>query len=330
MNNLGEIIEKTLSNDEVKIKCMIDYDESFDDKHKKTVCLAQIINYCILFKSNDGIIDYINSDNKKDFLIRKIASLLNIDKENIKTKFDAIVKFAYTNFFKEGFVFHATNSLYGNQIIENGLSNKNRQEEQKDIKYINEILKKYDKLTPFQFVIHDFSHDYTGIFCNSDPLLITNYCNGPEWFRMFCGEASVYHGIVDYKKEKGFCNKNYDDALECILSLIKYYNLTDNESKEVLDFFNKYWNKFEKTTRMVILIPTKVIFNQEAMRNAMLNSLENYSIDHIFDIISSGKSILYNNFCVNYLTDNNKDLNYFSLEQIMLRKKYDNYIEKSR
>jgi hypothetical protein len=147
---------------------------------------------------------------------------------------------------------------------------------------------------------------------------------------MFCVEASVYHGIVDYKKEKGFCNKNYDDALECILSLIKYHNLSDNESKEVLDFFNKYWNKFEKTTRMVILIPTKVIFNQEAMRNAMLNSLENYTIDHIFDIISSGKSILYNNFCVNYLTDNKKDLNYFSLEQIMLRKKYDNYIEKRR
>lgn len=319
MNAIGKMIDETLCIDEIKSNCMIDYAESYNDRAQSSLCLAQIINYCILFKNNDGIVDYINTENKKDFLIKKIASILNIDNENIKAKFGEILMFAYLNFFIEGFIFHATNSLFGNQLITNGFFVRNNDEEKSDIAHVNQILQKSGKLTPFKFVFFDLSHDYTGLFCNSDPLLITDYCCGPEWFRLFCGEAPVYNQLVDYKKEKGYRNKNYDDALECVKKLIEYHNLPYNDAEEVLEFFNKYWNKFKDATPMVILIPTKKVFSNDAMLNAIEKNLDGFNGDHIFDIISSGKSLLYNNFCVKNPIDN-INLNYFSLEQIMLAK----------
>lgn len=322
MNEIGKVIEETLCINEIKSKCMIDYSEGYNERAQRSLYLAQIINYCILFRSNDGIVDYINSENKKDFLIKKIASLLNINNEDIKTKMVEIIIFAYKNFFNEVFIFHATNSLFGNQIITNGFSERNNDEEINDISHINQILQKTGKLTPFKFIFFDLSHNYTGLFCNSDPLLIENYCCGPEWFRLFCGEAPVYDQLVDYEKEEGFRNKNYDNALECVNKLIEYHNLSDFEAKEVLDFFNKYWNKFKDATPMVILIPTKMVFDNDTMANAISKSIEGFSIDHIFDIISTGKSLLYNNFCVKNSIDNT-DLNYFSLEKIVLRKNDD-------
>ena len=168
MNEIGKLIEETLNIGEIKSKCMIDYTESYNKRAQRTLCLAQIINYCILFRSNDGIVDYINTENKKDFLIKKIASLLNIDNENIEAKFDEILKFTYFNFFVDGFIFHATNSLFGNQMITNGFSERNNNEEKSDIVHINQILQKSGKLTPFKFVFFDLSHDYTGLFCNSN------------------------------------------------------------------------------------------------------------------------------------------------------------------
>ncbi|MCI8778528.1 MAG: hypothetical protein HFI87_05205 [Bacilli bacterium] len=323
MDKIGKLIEETLNIDEVKSKCTIDYDESYNERSQKSNCLAQIINYCILFRNNSDIVDYINTENKKDFLIKKIASLLGISNENIKVKFSEILKFAYYNFFIEGFIFHATNSLYGNQLITNGFFVRNNEEEKNDIEHVNQILQKSGKLSPFKFIFFDLSHDYTGLFCNSDPLLITNYCSGPEWFRLFCGEAPVYHQLVDYKKEYGFRNKNYDDALECIKNLIDYHNLSDKDAKEVLAFFNKYWNKFKDAKPMVILIPTKMVFNEDAMSNAISNSLNGFNIDHIFDIISSGKSLLYNNFCVKNAI-NNTSLDYFLLDQVVLSKNEEN------
>lgn len=319
MNEIGKIIDETLSIDEIKSKCMIDYGESYYHITQSSLKLAQVINYCILFRSNEGIIDYINTEDKKNFLIKKIASILNIESQNIEVKFDEILLYAYYNFFVEGFVFHATNSLFGNQLVVNGFSKSGNANEISDIAHVNQILQKSGKLTPFKFVFFDLSHDYSGLFCNSDPLLITDYCSGPEWFRLFCGEAPVYDQLVDYKKEKGYRNKNYDDALECVEKLIEYHNLSDSDSKEVLEFFDKYWNKFKDTSPMVILIPTKMVFSNDAMLSAIKNSLIGFNADHIFDIISSGKSLLYNNFCVNNPIDN-INLNYFSLKQIMLSK----------
>ena len=58
MNEIGKMIDETLSIDEIKSKCMIDYAESYNDRSQRSLCLAQIINYCILFRNNDGIVDY--------------------------------------------------------------------------------------------------------------------------------------------------------------------------------------------------------------------------------------------------------------------------------
>ena len=322
MNKIGRLIEETLSIDEVKARCMVNYDEPYSVRSQKSLCLAQVINYCILFRNNSGIFDYINTENKKEFLIKKIASLLNISNENIGVKFNEILMYAYYNFFVEGFIFHATNSLFGNQIIENGFSARIDNEEIKNIKHINQILQKPDKLSPFKFIFFDLSHDYTGLFCNSNPLLITDYCCGPEWFRLFCGEAPVYHQLIDYKKENGFRNKNYDDALECVNRLIQYYELSNTDSKEIIDFFNKYWDKFKDTKPMVIIIPTKMIFTKDTMMNAIEKSLNDSNKEHIFDIISTGKSLLYDNFCVRNSIDS-ANLDCFSLEQVVLSKNDD-------
>ena len=319
MNEFGKLVESTLNDIDIQEMCKYDYNASFDERHSKSVLIAQVINYCILFKSNDGIIEYIRSNNKKEFIINKIASIMNISSENILSNIGEIERYAYSNFYIDGYIFHSTNSLYGRELIENGFVKKEDTEEKADIIKINRIFNRYDKTNPFQFIIHDFNHDYTGIFCDSNPLLITNYCNGPEWFRLFCGEASVYHQLVDHHKEKGYSTRNYDDALECVTSLIKYYNLPENESNEVLEFFNKYWNKFKDTKPMVIAIPTNKVFGEMTMQKAMLNFIYNNKHDHIFDIIVSGKSLLYNNFCVNESIDSS-DLNCFSLEPLIIRK----------
>ena len=319
MNEFGNLVENTLSSSEIQEMCQFDYDASFDECHEKSVLIAQIINYCILFKNNDGIIEYIHSDNKKEFIINRIASIMNISKGDIQSRIGEIEKYAYLNFYINGYIFHSTNSLYGDELIKNGFVKKEDNEEKNDILVMNQLFSKYDKVNPFQFVINDFNHDYTGIFCNSDPLQIMNYSNGPEWFRLFCGEASVYHQLVNYHKEKGYSTKNYNDALECVNSLIKYYDLSKNEGNEVLSFFNKYWNKFKDTKPMVIAIPTKRVFDEMTMQKAMLNCIYNNPHDYIFDIIVSGKSLLYNNFCVNESIDT-KDLNYFSLEQLVVNK----------
>ena len=159
---------------------------------------------------DEDLISRNNKNNKKDNVCFKTENIINYSSEE---KYDVIIL---------SLAFHEISIKDQGLALLNMLSLLNKDGE---IIILDPALK-IDSFQGLYNIAYEylkyFNHDYTGIFCNSDPLQIMNYSNGPEWFRLFCGEASVYHQLVNYHKEKGYSTKNYNDALECVNSLIKY------------------------------------------------------------------------------------------------------------
>ena len=301
-DDIGKLIEDTINNLVVRDICKIDGNMTRTEKYRHMIVLGQVINYCILFKSNDGIIDYLSSTNKEEYLINKVSSMT-----------DDINEFAYNNFVVDGYSFHATNSFFGEKILKYGLSPKYNGKEEfiNDVVRISAIYDKYGKGNPLGWSVLDLLAGKTGWFSDSTPFNVTYYSNGPEWFGHFCGDSCFYFGLVDDDKRNGYYNRNYEDTLECVEALIRYDEMNDRDSKEVLEFFNKYWNLFENSKPWVIMIPNKLLYD--------VNSYDN--TNNCYDIIASGRGVFANDNC-HYKYIPGSELNHFDLSSVVQRKEW--------
>ena len=173
--------------------------------------------------------------------------------ENKDANDENIKQYISSKFGNKKLIFHAFNSSKFESIKKYGLTTNTStvSQEKDDIAKIEQIVKKYtspDTRSLFGFY-RDNSKDK--IYYSLDPSISYLYANrSPEWFADFVGDSYFY----STEKHGTFFEKNYYLAKDNIIWFANKYNFSDEDKKEVLDFFEKYWNIYGKAKPMLAII----------------------------------------------------------------------------
>lgn len=301
-NNMGKIVSEGLTNPVVKYFCMQGKNKSSDEIKKAQYELCRFIGFCILFRNSQDIEKYMLLSNKNDqliFLKEKIAKKLGIPKEEIGQRKKEIVQYAYQNFKKNGFVFHAANSTSVKMKMLNGLDdNMMNIEQQKELLYIESLYRKYNPNSPYSPLGHgatDIIDNKTGWFFDGFPIHSTTYANSPQWFSYLCGKSYIYFNSIPEERRNGYANKDYETSLEAVIWLIKNTNMSLEDRKKILSFFTKYWNEYKDTTPCLMFIPVEEVGINDEIKLEQYLSDEGMNL--LFDDIISGKVNSGKNYC---------------------------------
>ena len=284
---------------------------------------CRVVGYCILFKDSDDIENYILKNNQKEqmiFLTNKIAEKMNMPKSKIQENRNKIIEFIFNNFKENGYVFHAANSISANQKMANGLGkNISNEKHKKELILIESIYRKYEPNNPYSPIGHaatDIIKNKNGWFFDGFPIHSLNYANSPQWFAYLCGKSYVYFEHIPENKRNAYANRNYRDALDAILWLIKKEKMDVQDAKVILGFFKKTWNEYEKATPCLIFVPVNQVgVNNEIKINQYLND---EGLILLLKDVTEGKVNPGKNYCSNNLILP-EQLSYIDLAQLIPR-----------
>ncbi len=311
MNNaIGKIVSQCLNNPMIQHYFMKKRDMSFDEKEMQESNFARMIGYCILFRESDGIEEYMSlSDEKQqvEFLKSRIADKLNIPHYEIDSRIEEIIGYAFEHFVKNGYVFHAGNSKAVERNMKYGLSAfESTDEEKRELMHIASIYLKYGNDNPLGWGTRDIKNGKNGWFYDDTPHNMLYYANSPEWFGHFCGEDISYaFGVVSEEARHGYSNRDYDACLLAITALIEKNNMSDEDRKEIIDFFNKCWERYGNTEPYLVFVPISSLEDSDLfdrMKECYFPSLFGQKTylhaDSIFnDIIDGGCPWMNNDVC---------------------------------
>lgn len=301
-NNMGEIISNGLKNPIVMQKCIHPHNKNYEEIKKIQTEFSRFIGFCILFRSIENIDDYMvlqDKEKQMEFLKNQIAKRIGISKREILQRKNEIIQFAFDNFKKNGYVFHAANSLSVMKKMIYGLvDNDVDVEQQNELLRIEELYRKYNPTSNYSPLGHgatDIKENNTGWFYDGLPIHSTGYANSPQWFNYLCGKSYVYFSDIPEEERNGYETRNYNKALNAVLWLVKKENMFPEDKKEILLFFKKSWNKYKDTTPCLILVPVgEVGINDDI-------SIEQYLSDEgsnkLFNDILSGTVNPIKNCC---------------------------------
>lgn len=319
-NNMGEIISEGLKNPIVRQYCMQGKNMSYEEIKKMQGEFSRFIGYCILFRSSQDIGNYMllgGIEKQKKFLSNKIAKELGISEMEKEKRKNEIIEYAYLNFKKKGYVFHAANSASVKMKMNVGLSENKNIEQQKGLCSIEAIYRKYDSNCPYSPLGHgatDIIDNKTGWFFDGFPIHSTGYANSPQWFNYLCGKSYVYFESIPEEKRNGYANRDYETSLEAIIWLIKNRNMSIEDRKHFLQFFQKCWNEYKDTTPCLMFVPVEEVgVNDEIKFEQYLND---DGLDLLLNDIISGKVNPGKNYCCKKTISPEK-LSYVDLSPIL-------------
>ena len=310
--DIGQIISECLNNRLIQHYFMKKKNMTYDEKKLQEKNFSRMIGYCILFKESEGIEEYMSLTDEKQqiqFLKLRIADKIVISHNEIDNRIEDIIRYAFENFVKNGYVFHAGNSSSIENDMKYGLSvSQSSQENKLELMHIASIYRKYGNDNPLGWGILDIKNERNGWFYDSNPHNMLYYANSPEWFGQFCGGNHCYSfGLVPEENRHGYANRDYDACFLTITKLIEKYNMDESDKKEILDFFNKCWDKFGNTDPYLAFVPISSLRddnNIDELKSFYFPSLnENTSYfreDFIFeDILEGGCKYMRNDVCCN-------------------------------
>ena len=288
-SDISTIINECLNNPILKSKLIVIPGLSYSEKKHIDDEICRMFGYCILFKSNEDIEQYMSITEKNEqiqFLKEKIAKKIGISTKEISNKMDEIIKYAFESFKVNGYVFHGCNSDSAESKMKLGLKGSSN-EHIKELMDISYTFKKYGFSNLLLFADQDAKNNRTGWFYDATPRNLTYYSDSPEWFNQLCGEAIAYNGLIPDECRHGYRNRDYDTAFEAINILISHYRMNDEDKNKIIEFFNKSWNKFKNTKPCAILVPISEIQSKDAIQKNLNFYLKEFDPDFIFeDIIS--------------------------------------------
>lgn len=327
-NDIGKIVSDGLKNPIVKQLCTHPQNKNYSEIKKIQLEFSRFIGFCILFKSTRDIEKYMLLHNREEqiiFLKKQIAKEIGIPEKEMTKRIIEIVQFAFNQFKKEGYVFHAANSLSAIKKMTNGLVNNDVDIEQQDeLIKIESLYRKYNPNSDYSPIGHgatDITNGKVGWFFDGLPIHSTGYANSPQWFNYLCGKSYVYFEDIPEDQRNGYANRDYKKALNAVLWLVKNENMDLKDRKELLLFFKKCWDKYKDTTPCLIFVPVKEVGINEKL------SIEQYlsddGIDELFEDIISGTVNPIKNCCCNKVVTPDK-LSFVDLSPILPRTKNDN------
>ncbi len=327
INNMGKIICDGLKNPVVQHFCIQEKNKSYDEVKKIQNEFSRFVGFCILFRSSQDVGSYMLLRDKEaqiNFLKEKIARELGIPKKEIGQRRKEIVQYAYENFKKNGYVYHAANSASIEMKMISGLNgNITNIEQQKELLYIESIYRKYEPDNPYSPIGHgatDIIDNKTGWFFDGLPIHSTGYANSPQWFNYLCGKSYVYFESIPEERRNGYANKDYRTSLEAVIWLVKSKKMSIEDRKEILRFFIKCWNKYKDTTPCLMFVPVEEVGVNDEIKIEQF--LTDEGMDILFSDIISGRVNPVKNCCCKKSVPPEK-LSYVDLSPILPKFKID-------
>lgn len=309
-NDIGKIVSQCLNNPLIQHFFLKKKEMTYDEKNKQEKSFSRMIGYCILFKETEDIEEYMFlTDEKKQiqFLKLRIADKIGIPHNEIDSKIEDIISYAFENFIRNGYVFHAGNSKAIEDNMKNGLDfSQSSLANKAELMHIASIYSKYGNDNPLGWGTLDIKNGKNGWFYDSVPNNMLYYADSPEWFGQFCGGNHCYAwGLVPEENRHGFANRDYDACLLTITKLIEKNNMNESDRKEILEFFDKCWSKFGDTEPYLAFVPINSLEKNDdinRMKSFYFPSLTNNTYfskeNYIFtDIIKGGCSLMGDNVC---------------------------------
>lgn len=205
--------------------------------------IAKAFQYCIIMRTREGIEDFLKyKGNITEYFTNKLTEQLNLENESKENRNKIIIEYLKQNVIENGYVSHTTNSLYAKDIVENGFTKRETEEN------TNGILEELKEIFPEGFFKTDLNYieeqkDRKGWFYDRSPYHFKRYSNGPEWFKRLTNDG---YSRRDYNKSKAF-----------IEMIMDQYHCSKEKKEQALKFFEKYWNMFSPTTPHMLLVSTK-------------------------------------------------------------------------
>ena len=145
---MGIIVNNGLNNQTVRRLCTHSQNKNYSEIKKIQMEFSRFIGYCILFRNTENIDQYMLLQDKGaqiDFIKKQIAKKIEIPEQEIAKQKEEIIQFAFDNFKKNGYVFHAANSLSVKNKIANGLRDNDVDfEQQQELLKIEALYRKYN------------------------------------------------------------------------------------------------------------------------------------------------------------------------------------------
>lgn len=328
--DIGKIITDLLNNELIKDYFINDKNICSQDDEVRLGIFARMIGYCILFKESNDILKYMELDTYEKqvlFLKLKIADRLGIKYEEIDNRMDEVNSFIYDNFIRDGYLFHAGNSNTIINNLKNGLDYEDNLDERLELLYIDSIFKKYGVDSPFGWGIVDINNRKNGWFYDNFPRNMLYYgSSSPEWFSQFCGESGVYScGFIKEEERHGYPNRDYEASYLAVIRLLEKYNMSDSDRHEIINFFNKCWDRYGEGEPYLLFIPATSLRCDIELEK--MHFLHYFDGDELFDEVINCENGLFGfDKCSSKFIEP-EDLSYVDLSPILPRYKISNYIK---
>lgn len=301
-NNMGIIVNNGLKNSTVRQLCTHSQNKNYVEIKKIQMEFSRFIGYCILFRNTENIDQYMlleDKDAQTDFIKKQIAKKLEMPEQEIVKRKEEIIQFAFDNFKKNGYVFHAANSLSVMNKMINGLRDNDVDvEQQQELLEIEALYRKYNPNSEYSPLGHgatDIKDNKTGWFFDGIPIHSTGYANSPQWFNYLCGKSYIYFDDIPENERNGYATRDYKKALNAIRWLVKNENMILEDKKELLMFFKKNWDKYKNTTPCLIFVPVREVGINEDI--SIEQYLRDEKVNELFDDIVSGTVNPIKNCC---------------------------------
>lgn len=164
-----------------------------------------------------------------------------------------------------------------------------------------------------------------GWFYDGEPKHSIYYSGGPEWLNQFCGGNGAYWGLVDEKLRHGFENRDYETCVETITALIDNIQMSEEDKKTVLEFFDSKWELYGNSTPQLMFIPINMIHNSQEE----YYSSEYFNVDRLLIDVVKGKVSEDLNAC-SKATILPEELCYFDMSELLPRFKTERNIEQKK
>lgn len=192
-------------------------------------------------------------------LIKYATHKLNLTDINTSDNKKKLIEYFYNKYIVEGYFYHSFPSIYKEEIIKNGLSPYNKVE---DLENINNILSEY-KIEEID------SKDKSLSIKVTDSTFMAYYyaVSSPSYLKKLCINQD---GNNKKTIEKAYLLKDYNKCRENINEFIKRKNIKEKDKIQILDFFDKEWNRLNIENS----IPTIIFIKRKYINK---NSLPNYN-----------------------------------------------------
>lgn len=205
---------------------------------------SQVSNYTDARNGEYGLNRHFLDERQAEYITEQAARVLGIEPDEIEARKEDIAKYIFERWTVNGYVFHGFNSSAEESIREHGLSGEKRNWDNGDIGEIDGLFARYgvERITGW----HTLNSE--GVFFVSEtPTASYSYAaRSPEWFSSFVGGSLNYAGIR--RGGHVFTDRNYAEAVYNIQTLMEKANFSEEDRKQALGFFNKYWSDLASDT----------------------------------------------------------------------------------